>query len=650
MEGPQPIVNAMKTFLRIAILTACIIADSHLLAQDLRIFDMSFVDDSHGWLMVRKPKSLLFRTTDAGKTWTRTTVPDFLRISFFNRTTGIAIERSKEDELTFFRTSDGGEHWEIAAVFVEKYLHAYDVHWLGMDDAYILGQSAGGAGWIGELSMGKPLQERSDLYRNLPRQDTSYNMFGDGTGHVWIAGKHLLLHSIDKGKTWENQFENIKPNIDRAHWGTAIPGGWAWIEAEHDEVYRTGDYGMHWERGSSPDDDDDGSGFDSISFYSPKDGCAVGYSAFISCTRNGGLTWKRSKVFKTYLEGSPEQSKILLFPSGQGWATVAGALYKTLNGGRSFVEVPATGPIMKFSGTRIPALSKSVNGPTSIAYDRKHGCLYIVEWEQQQLLRMDLKAGSLKTLLTRSEAERANEDNFPHSVAVDGQGNIYIGDFTGRIRLLNGTTGQLSVLVRESPDPLNHFQPYAMIVDSSGRLLVTAGHSILRYSSQHRLAPFIGIGAHGIAISSDGDIYVTDRENCRINKIDHETKRISPIAGTGNCADSGDGGPASSASVYYPESIVIDGKNNLFFVDGHCIRRIDADGIISTYAGTGEAGFSGDDGPAENAKLNNPSGLALDENGNLYISEFVNNRIRRVDAVTKIIKTIAGDGHPHRVE
>jgi hypothetical protein len=84
--------------------------------------------------------------------------------------------------------------------------------------------------------------------------------------------------------------------------------------------------------------------------------------------------------------------------------------------------------------------------------------------------------------------------------------------------------------------------------------------------------------------------------------------------------------------------------------DGNLVRRIDSNGTISTYAGTGEAGFSGDDGPAESAKLNNPAGLALDEHGNLYIAEFVNNRIRRVDAVTHTITTVAGNGLPHRID
>jgi photosystem II stability/assembly factor-like uncharacterized protein len=632
--------------------------------NDLNVVDISFADDAHGWLAVLEPSPAIFRTTDAGQSWKRITVPGFYRISFFDRTTGIAIKGVSESEFAVYRTADGGEHWGIVATVKEEYLHAVAAGWASADDAFVIGEGSGGRGWVGQLPSGKPLRVRADLPVDFTTQSNTLGIFGDTTGHVWIVGKELVLHSADKGKTWENQYENTVPHIDMGVSGSAIPGGRAWFAAANWEIYRTEDYGKHWVR--SLDAANEGSvNFDSISFYNANNGCAVGNSAFVFCTRDGGVTWDRSKAFKTFLVGSPQSSKIELFASGRGWAVVAGTLYKTEDGGQSFVEMSTTGPVPRSNLTN-PALQTSVNGPTSLAYDRAHDCLYIVESTQGQLLRLDVKAGIIRAVMSRTEDERANDFRSPHSVAVDVRGSVFLGEFTGRIRLLDAETGVWSVLVDEPARKIDHFSPDAMTVDKSGELLVTAYHRILRYRG-HGLEPFIGVGrgfsgdggpasdatfqfAHGLAVSEAGDIYVADRENCRIRKIDHEKVTISTIAGTGDCDTSGDDGPALFAKLHWPESLVIDNKKNLFFIEGNRVRRIDSNGTISTYAGTGEPGFSGDDGPAEKAMLNNPSGLALDEHGNLYIAEYVNNRIRRVDAVTHAIITVAGNGLPHRMD
>jgi streptogramin lyase len=115
---------------------------------------------------------------------------------------------------------------------------------------------------------------------------------------------------------------------------------------------------------------------------------------------------------------------------------------------------------------------------------------------------------------------------------------------------------------------------------------------------------------------------------------------------------SGDGGPALTAGLQSPSGVLLDPNGNLFVVDpvNDLVRRIDAKtGIIATVAGTVK-GYGGDGGPAIKAKLNNPSGIAMDANGNLYIAEFVNNRVRRVDARTGIITTGAGNGLPKRID
>ena len=120
------------------------------------------------------------------------------------------------------------------------------------------------------------------------------------------------------------------------------------------------------------------------------------------------------------------------------------------------------------------------------------------------------------------------------------------------------------------------------------------------------------------------------------------------LAGTGTQSFSGDSGPAIDAGLGFPIGEAIDAAGNLYFADllNQRIRRIDAvTGIITTVAGNGTVGYSGDNGPAVNAELNYPYGVASDQAGNLYIADTENGRIRRVDAATGIITTMAGNGN-----
>src|SRR3954447_19494691 len=122
---------------------------------------------------------------------------------------------------------------------------------------------------------------------------------------------------------------------------------------------------------------------------------------------------------------------------------------------------------------------------------------------------------------------------------------------------------------------------------------------------------------------------------------------ITTAVGTGEKGFAGDGGPANTARLNGPFDVAFDSAGNLYFSDtfNHRIRRVDArSGVITTVAGNGEAGYSGDGGPAVNASLNEPYGIALDRSGNIFVADRLNRRVRRIDAASGIITTLAGTG------
>ena len=155
-------------------------------------------------------------------------------------------------------------------------------------------------------------------------------------------------------------------------------------------------------------------------------------------------------------------------------------------------------------------------------------------------------------------------------------------------------------------------------------------------------------GPAGLAIDIEDNIYVADLINCAIRKIDNRTGIILTVAGSGQGGYDGDGGPATSAKLNRPEGIFVDNKRNLYVADSgnHCIRKVDdRTGIIKTIAGIGREGFWGDDGKAEKAALNHPSGVVVDSRGHIYFNDYRNDRIRKIDN-RGIISTYAGTGVP----
>jgi hypothetical protein len=181
------------------------------------------------------------------------------------------------------------------------------------------------------------------------------------------------------------------------------------------------------------------------------------------------------------------------------------------------------------------------------------------------------------------------------------------------------------------------------MVNPDGTITTVAGTGVVGFSGDGGPATKARFNLPlAVTVDREGNLYIADAENHRIRKVD-KGGTITTIAGTGEEGYSGDGGPATSAKLTYPVGLAFDDRGNLYVADELSVRMIDLSGTITTVAGTGRGGhFSGDGGPATEAKLT-ASDVALDSKGNLFIADGDNHRVRKVDKAG-IIHTVAGSG------
>lgn len=206
----------------------------------------------------------------------------------------------------------------------------------------------------------------------------------------------------------------------------------------------------------------------------------------------------------------------------------------------------------------------------------------------------------------------------PNQVTLDGTGAIYVADCkTQTVKRIN-KDGSIRVVAGDGEARYNG-----------------DGGPALKASMQYPL---------DVAFDKAGNMYIADGGNHRIRKVDR-AGRISTIAGTGQQGHTGDGGPAVKATFNFPIALAIDRQGNILVAErhNHCIRKITPAGTISTFAGTGSEGYSGDGGPAARAQINEPTDVAVDGNNNVYIADLANHRIRKVSSSGQI-STFAGTG------
>jgi len=178
-------------------------------------------------------------------------------------------------------------------------------------------------------------------------------------------------------------------------------------------------------------------------------------------------------------------------------------------------------------------------------------------------------------------------------------------------------------------------------------LIVSAGVNTLLGTGSPGYSETQVNNPYGMTIGPDGALYFCDLDNQRIRRLDLKTQRMTTIAGSGDRGYRGDGGPAVEASLNMPHELVFDRNGDLYFAerDNHVIRKVDSKtGVITTAAGTGVAGFSGDGGPATKAQFRQPHSIIRDRDGSLLICDIGNRRIRRLHVDRGIIETYAGTG------
>lgn len=180
----------------------------------------------------------------------------------------------------------------------------------------------------------------------------------------------------------------------------------------------------------------------------------------------------------------------------------------------------------------------------------------------------------------------------------------------------------------------------------AGEVLTIAGTGKRDYSGDGGLAREAGAGEpYGLTIGPDGALYFCDIAFHVIRRVD-KAGRISTVVGSGKKGYAGDGGPATQALLSEPYEIKFDADGSMYFVEmvNNLVRKVDKAGTISTIAGTGKSGFSGDGGAAREATFNKPHSIALDGKGSLFVCDIGNHRVRRVDLKTGVVTTFTGNG------
>ncbi len=363
----------------------------------------------------------------------------------------------------------------------------------------------------------------------------------------------------------------------------------------------------------------------------------------------------------------------------------AGNLYCSQPGNHVVRQIRADGTINTFAGITGMAGFSGDGGPAAMARlftpqglkVDSAGNLYITDNQNHRIRKVT--AGTITTVAGNGTLRFAGDGGAatlaslsgPSDIAIDAANNLYIADLlVGRVRQVNAA-GTISTVAGGGGSLQNGAATGASLpavtgltVDNTGRLVLAVNFARqVRRVAQGGITTIAGVlpaaGAgdnvpatlapllspFGVAVDAAGNVLVSDQVDHRIRKI-APSGTITTFGGNGFYGVTGDGGPATVAQIGTPRGLTLDAAGNLHLVSGALsgARRIAASGTLTTVAGTGTAGYSGDGQIASTAQLNIPLGIATDPDGNVFIADTNNHRIRRVDAVGRLITTYAGTG------
>jgi sugar lactone lactonase YvrE len=368
------------------------------------------------------------------------------------------------------------------------------------------------------------------------------------------------------------------------------------------------------------------------------------------------------------------------FPAGGGAGTMIGSGLSTQSGiavdasGNVYVAVTGEGTVIVQiapGGAETTLATTGLAGPEFMTIDGNYN-LYIPDSTNTNVIEFSLKSvnlGFANVCASGAPTPCSQTAVLNFSVIEDGVTNVNVVtvgdegfDFSSTASTCAGETSPCTVTVQFAPAVPGMRQGAVQLGDEgagaelSFPVYGTGTGAYAGYQPALTSPPFgtdgfqdpTAVAVAGAGVFEGGPIFIADDEACVIWIAGEDAEDFEIYAGTyGQCDYSGDGGAATSATLNAPEDIALDGAGNLYIADaGNArVRKVDINGVITTVAGTGTASFSGDNGAATSAELNNPVGVGLDAAGNLYVADSLNQRVRKID-LNGIISTVAGSGTP----